>query len=40
MVTDITIGKYTLKIVTRYTPGAVLLNNPRIIVYELPIKVS
>lgn len=33
------VGEYTLKVVTRFTCGATLLNDPRTIVYELPIKV-
>jgi hypothetical protein len=33
-------GEYTLKIVTRYSHSGTLLNDPRTIIYELPIKVS
>jgi hypothetical protein len=33
-------GEYTLKVVTRYSHGSLLLNEPRSIVYEFPIKVA
>jgi hypothetical protein len=33
-------GEYTLKVVTRYTHSARLLNEPRDIVYEFPLKVE
>jgi hypothetical protein len=33
-------GAYTLKVVTRYTHGSYLLNEPRVIVYEFPVTVG
>jgi hypothetical protein len=33
-------GAYTLKVVTRYTHGAQLLNDPRSLVYEFPLTVK
>jgi hypothetical protein len=33
-------GRYTLKIVTRYSNGATLLKTPRTIIYEMPLTVA
>jgi hypothetical protein len=33
-------GEYTLRVVTRFTNGAVLLRDPRVIEYNLPLKVQ
>ncbi|MDR1384757.1 MAG: DUF4469 domain-containing protein [Planctomycetaceae bacterium] len=37
MPAQVTDGVYTLKIVTRFSNGAILLKNPRTIQYELPL---